>query len=279
MTDKENTTDPVLSSPTRPPSIWTNRFLRADMPQQESPSLIPIDNDEDDVLMNESAPGSIFGSSKLCSISHAMGTKLTRVIHKGIRPSTIRRTPAPPAVPSTLRKEWTQSPSTTSTPSRFQSTLAYLGLSPKNSPSGSPNLNSPRVRRSARLRFKTPLRREVSEETEVVYEYRGDTLSGGRDLMPEFFGEHEIVQGDSLRVFFLHEYLYEMNRTRMDIPTLGKIKLILGFPIFNLSTLFLAPLTHSHHWMGIIHGLGIRNDSFPCPPNWIHWSKSRYIGC
>ena len=198
MTDKENTTEPLLSSPT---SIWTNRFLqRQDMPQ-ESPSLIPHDNDdESDALMNESAPGSLFGSSVL-SVLHVKPLDSAHThasLKKGIRPSTLRRTPAP--VPSTLRKEWTQSPSIANSPSRFQSTLAYFGLSPRmgTNPS-SPGLNSPRVRRSARLRYKTPLRmrEEVGEETEVVYDYRGDTLSGGRSLMPEFFGEHEIIQGES----------------------------------------------------------------------------------
>ena len=66
------------------------------------------------------------------------------------------------------------------------------------------------MRRSARLRFKTPLRSKsgVEEETEVVYEYRGDTLAGGRDLMPEFFGEHDIIQGEALLSLFCVQASY-----------------------------------------------------------------------
>jgi hypothetical protein len=111
----------------------------------------------------------------------------------GTRP-TVRHTPVP-AQPSSLRREWVPSPNLPQTPSRLQSALAYFGLSPKPSPR---NLDSPRIRRSARLRHKTPRRGlDGEEETEIIYEYRGDTL-GGRDLLPEFFGEHDIIQG----VFF-----------------------------------------------------------------------------
>ena len=77
------------------------------------------------------------------------------------RAQTPKKTPAPPI-----------------TPSRFQSAMQYLGLSPRTP-------QTTRVRRSARLRH------PLGQELEVEIDYRGDVLEGGE--YPEFFGEHEII--------------------------------------------------------------------------------------
>ena len=98
------------------------------------------------------------------------------------------------------------STTTAKTPSTVEKALAFFGLSPRPSPrlaartppstfstKNASHLNSPRVRRSARLRGRS--HDVLGEETEVQVEYFGEVIPGGGY---HFFGEHETIQGNFL---------------------------------------------------------------------------------